>query len=68
MKLADFLKCTEIYTKYTIADYNTDNILIEGQTAHTPRGNIKKAFKQYLNSTIAFLYAYDNKKIKIFIN
>lgn len=68
MKLADFLRCAELCTIYTITEYQTDKILIEKQTAHTTKGNIKKAFKQYLNNTIKFLYAYDNKKIKIFID
>ena len=67
MKIAEFLRCIELGTLLTIADYKSDKILIDKQTAHTRCGNIKKIFKQYLSNSITFLYAYDNKKIKMFI-
>lgn len=67
MKLYDFLKCVELDTNLTIASYKNDKILIYEKIAHTPKGNLKKVFKQLQNKTIIFLYAYDNKKIKLFI-
>lgn len=70
MKVIDFLKVAESTTIYTIAEYITEEIIIDNKTAYKftqTSQSIKKEFKQILDKKITFLYAYDNKKIKIFI-
>lgn len=68
MRVYDFLRSLDFYTKLIVADFDSDKILINEQTSHTPKGNIKKIFKEIEHKTIILLYAYADRKIKIFIN
>lgn len=67
MQLIDLLKNIHLQTKFTVVEYDNDIILINNEYAFTPKVNIKKKFKQYLDYKIVFIIAKDKDKIKVYI-